>query len=913
MVNLSSRLAYIPLDTEEPRVQPALTRQQPDQDPAELMLSGPTGELPVVDDARWSAGMTENSLAAAIWWVIILTLLSAAGLPWARIAFKESGWAAGHARLIALLMSGYLVWILASLEIIRFRAVWAAMALALVGTTGWVLVHYGNRTGATRTAPRASLLGPEIAFWAVFALFLAFRLINPDSWHPTWGGEKPMEFAHINAILRSAHFPPYDPWFSGGILNYYYYGEYLIAYLMKLSGIPSEIAFNLAQPTVMALLASAVFSITSTLASRISRQPARPWIGGAAGVVVVVLMGNLVALRKVLATLPSLPSPSFLNWTWAGSRAIAGGITEFPYFTGLYGDLHAHVVALPVTVLVIALGLELALRGDRLDDDSLFKRGLPAIVPLLLATLGLGTLGASNAWDVPLYAILLAASVFMYFQRVKPIAIALAVSAITTAACFGFAYLLFKPFHDAFVALFSEVDRVRAGADLTGYLDHLGGLLALIALGLAAYLIERNARRDMPVERACSPLLLASLVAVAGIVVAWLELEKVSISNVTFLTATVLAVVAVAVFILSRFGQSAFATVAIAAISATVALVAWRGWDVLAINLAIGAIGALLWMSGSQPATRFAGLLIAAGGFAAGGVEIVYVVDDLQSLEDWYRMNTLFKVYNEIWIVLGLAASALSGAAIIRALPARQSQIHPFDDDQSNGEFDETANGPAVRHPVPLQAVISAAAVLVVAAGLLYPLLATRPRLDLRFPGHPAPTTVNALDWMDYGAIQSASGETIAFVEDRDVIEWFNSEVAGSPVIAEASIGPYRGNGSRISIATGLPAVLGWDRHERQQRYAAGISERLADLEELYNSTEPARKLEILNKYNVEYIIAGEVERNTILAGANNRPYASEAGLAAFDAMLGDTLEIAFQSRETVVYRVIGFSESSGD
>jgi uncharacterized membrane protein len=301
--------------------------------------------------------------------------------------------------------------------------------------------------------------------------------------------------------------------------------------------------------------------------------------------------------------------------------------------------------------------------------------------------------------------------------------------------------------------------------------------------------------------------------------------------------------------------------------------------------------------------TRYTGLLIAAGGFAAGGVEVVYVVDDLQSLEDWYRMNTLFKVYNEVWIVFGLAASALIGAVWIR-IAAIQLDRTEYTGAEGNETIEDRSAESPVGRPSPAPLLIAACATLVIVAGLLYPLLATAPRLDLRFPGHPAPTTLNALDWMGYGTIESATGEVISFAEDRKVIDWFNDEVPGSPVIAEASIGPYRGNGSRISIATGLPSVLGWDRHERQQRYASEINMRFLDVQELYNATDPARKVQLLDKYDVEYVVVGQVERKTVLPGTGS-PYASEAGLAAFEAMPGESLEVAFQSGETIVYRVL--------
>ena len=226
-----------------------------------------------------------------------------------------------------------------------------------------------------------------------------------------------MEFAHINAILRSAHFPPYDPWFSGGYINYYYYGSYLIAFLFKLTGIPSEIAFNLAQPTVIAMLASAAYSITSALSrGLIGRRAAR--IGGLIGAMFMVVAGNLDSAVRFMRGLPEPATPDFFGWTWAASRAITGGITEFPYFTGLYADLHAHVIAWPMTLLVIALCYSLAQQPRQFAvalSRSTRRRSaaFPVASRLLFIAVVLGTLFATNAWDVPVYAALVATSIFM--------------------------------------------------------------------------------------------------------------------------------------------------------------------------------------------------------------------------------------------------------------------------------------------------------------------------------------------------------------------------------------------------------------------------------------------------------------------------------------------------------------------
>jgi uncharacterized membrane protein len=146
----------------------------------------------------------------------------------------------------------------------------------------------------------------------------------------------------------------------------------------------------------------------------------------------------------------------------------------------------------------------------------------------------------------------------------------------------------------------------------------------------------------------------------------------------------------------------------------------------------------------------------------------------------------------------------------------------------------------------------------------------------------------------------------LSFADDRAAIEWFWDNVAGSPVIAEASIGPYRCNGSRFSIATGLPTIIGWRRHLMQQRYPDGLDQRERDVRTLYASPDPETKLGIIRRYGVEYVVVGPLERLGIqIAGNDCQPTDVAAGIAAFDGLVGTSLEVAFQQGETTVYRVI--------
>ena len=70
-----------------------------------------------------------------------------------------------------------------------------------------------------------------------------------------------MDFSYFNAVLKSTTFPPYDPWFAGGYINYYYYGFVMVGVPVKWLGIVPAIAYNLILPTLFALLALGAFSM----------------------------------------------------------------------------------------------------------------------------------------------------------------------------------------------------------------------------------------------------------------------------------------------------------------------------------------------------------------------------------------------------------------------------------------------------------------------------------------------------------------------------------------------------------------------------------------------------------------------------------------------------------------------------
>ncbi len=94
---------------------------------------------------------------------------------------------------------------------------------------------------------------------------LAFVLATRTSWDVIWGGEKPMDLSYFTAVLKSTTFPPYDPWYAGGYINYYYYGFVFVGALTKLLGIVPAVAYNLILPMLFSFTGLGVFSIAYNL------------------------------------------------------------------------------------------------------------------------------------------------------------------------------------------------------------------------------------------------------------------------------------------------------------------------------------------------------------------------------------------------------------------------------------------------------------------------------------------------------------------------------------------------------------------------------------------------------------------------------------------------------------------------
>ena len=347
-----------------------------------------------------------------------------------RIGGTRSTWLALVAWAALLQALGLAAWRLLGPRLPAAPGVYALSKLvgvALFGAAAWGLVAWGPFTfvpsitfalaaglillgafpGRTpRKAPRHELVTTEAVFWGTFLFFAALRAWSPEIY---WG-EKPMDFGILNALLRSEHLPPPEPWFSGTALSYTYFGHFLVAAFAKVLAVHPALAFNLGIASTAALTAAGLLSAGAFLGGRVRT--------GAWAVLLGLFAGNLSGLVELWRR-RALDFDTF----WAMSRVLKaqGEINEFPFWSFLFADLHAHVLAFPL--LLGFLGVLLLIARQRTSPD-LYVPPFGRSILLGLASLFLGTLLITNGWSAPtaagLLVLLLAVSAVAATPRPAP-------------------------------------------------------------------------------------------------------------------------------------------------------------------------------------------------------------------------------------------------------------------------------------------------------------------------------------------------------------------------------------------------------------------------------------------------------------------------------------------------------------
>ncbi len=530
------------------------------------------------------------------WWVV-LELIGFAALPltaWIFRNLQDKG--VSLSKILGLALVTYFSWVLTYLGF-GYSTVIICICVLIVISISLVVFWF-------KGCPfdQKALLRSEVLFTAAFLLFVILRAYRPEIY---WtGGEKFMDMSFVNIILRSSSFPAMDPWLSGEPMQYYYFGYVVAANLVKLSGVLPTIGFNLGVASMFALSATAAYGLGEHLT--------RSRIFGLVVMAFVVIFGNPAGFIQLLVTLFVPKYHSVFNVPpgdvltrlaaynyWPASRVIPNTINEFPYFSFIQADLHAHMIAIAFQLLMIALLLNLLLQEKEYNKPAL------AAFALLL-----GFMFPLNSWDYPTYAIFFV--IVMLAWRIR-------VSAVTGQ-------------HHGFV------DRVMAPSPME-YIRTIG-LCAMVGISSIVLYLPYH--------------VLASSVSHSIKLVTYGQTQL-----IFYLGVFGIMLFFILLYTIDRFYDSYYPDMKLILAGLTIAIAAayLSNIQIMVIILPLIVMSVYCLVKEDEPARQFIYLLILLGALLSLFCELFYIQDSFGiHSPEYVRFNTVFKIYVQHWLVWALAA-----------------------------------------------------------------------------------------------------------------------------------------------------------------------------------------------------------------------------------------------------------------
>ena len=721
---------------------------------------------------------------------------------------------------------------------------------------------------ASRRAPtvdRERFLEWLVVFSLAYAFLIAIRAVDPIV--IAGGGEKFLDYGLLRSLLRATRLPPQDVWFAGEPVKYYYGGHLLAASLTTLTGTAARYAYNLALAGFYAALVAGAYGVAGSIAA--SRGRSYRLAGGLAAFLVGVASNVAPLLQAALWTLPDgvarpiavavadrtampldplLSSEAFSYWT--ASRVIPDTINEFPLFAFLNGDLHAHMMSTSLLLLVVGVCLAYALTpAGALRRRRLLVYG--AIPPVA------GTLAVVNTWSFP-----------------------------TVAGLVGLTVLFADaPARDLLPGRLESprwlADRVPESG---GRAD--GGVAGEVGVGPGR--VEGLGRE---LVRMGSALVAAAGVTVVGVL--WvlpfflgpatgadgrsLGLLPERSGLLPFLLVHGWFLLVFGVYLVGR--ATVFDDRRDWALLAGLAVVVVAGllFGAAAVALVLLLL-ALAWnLLRREDGVGYEAVLFVAGAGLVLLVEFLFVEEQAGP----GRLNTVFKVYMQVWVLWGTGA----GAAVAGLVPGPLAAYLPA---SLRGFVSRPPGWPdSLSTALPTQRerrVAVAFVVLLVAATSVYAVTA----LGAHFEDAPEPTLDGTTNARTY---HPGEWEAIRFLEGQPgqpaIVDapacWCNPGNTG-----DVDVRPYHW-ANAPSTFSGLPTVAGWG-HEIGYRGSEPYAERVGDVETIYTGSPEAR-LALLRQYDVRYVYVGPNER--ALYG---------------EVTVGESpeLTVAFQNDAVTVYEVEG-------
>ena len=761
---------------------------------------------------------------SVIIWCLSITLIGLAVFPSVStlfIRFEDRGII--FSKMIGLLFISGIHFALNTMHLLPFTQAGCLITAAVVCAVNIVLFYKGKLAKNFKGINISLIAAEEAVLLFLYIIWVWIIGYRPGA----YGTEKFMDYGFVTSMLKSQWMPFEDMWYAGEPINYYYGGQYVTAWIAKLCGVSAGIAYT----TMRATIAAFSFSLPLALVYQMLRERFKesvriPWTGGVLAGLACGFCGNFhyVIYGIILEAANRIKGVEYSYWFPDSTRYIGYDpdlpdktIHEYPAYSTILGDLHAHYINILFVVTVTAIAYAFAQRilaeGREPEEKKWTAKSLAKEIflqpELILIGLMTGYFRFTNFWDFPIYFVVCGSVVFFmnlwkYGRSIRRFAAVMAGQAV-------FAFLLgviaALPFTLTFDQISTEVGLVHSHTQFYQFMILWGLPLAVSILFIAVLvreqrtklLLARNAirltgRREAAEKEKADPPesgeetadmeeINAVLADLQGTDARYMDSERADAGRTDsdMDGAERRPGTHVKKGAERKKDQNSEGTV----------LLGLMLPDLAALLFALCAIGLIL-----MP-------------------EVIYVKDIYGG--EHYRANTMFKLTYQAWILFAI----VMGYALIRILFGSMK---------------------------------SACVLASVCTALLLLTLGYMPR--------------GIMDW--FGNIFDPSlrigTDASVFVDesfhtDFAAITWLNNEVKGRPVCLEAPGDSYSTR-ERVSVATGLPTVAGWYVHEWLWRGDPdAVSERNKDIEAIYTSGDEKLVKSLIEKYNITYIYIGTQER----------------------------------------------------
>ncbi len=393
----------------------------------------------------------EDMLPFMQWWLLIL-ILGLIFMPLSSLIFSslaDRGYL--FSKTLGIAITAYIMWLLSAIKVMKFTTVSCVISLGIGFIINFFIVIYFKyfyKPTASSLYGEKNLLSiyfrkenikiyitEELLFFLLFLVFTYIRGFKPEA----YGTEKFMDYGFMTSMMRSDYMPPQDFWFSGSQLNYYYVGQFIATFLTRLSFVEVSHGYNLMLMMTGAFAFVLPYSIVYNLVFRYREKSGKgskgsrlsASIGGLLGGAGVCIAGNMhypifgliiPAFKKITSNVKTSYSYWFPNATrYIGYNPDTNDKTihEFPAYSFILGDLHAHVINVLFVLTLLAILLAwLYKQTDRYRD---FKGVKEEVLNPQVIIIGffIGLFHTTNFWDYPIYfvvsgAIILFSNMIVY-------------------------------------------------------------------------------------------------------------------------------------------------------------------------------------------------------------------------------------------------------------------------------------------------------------------------------------------------------------------------------------------------------------------------------------------------------------------------------------------------------------------